>query len=86
MSIENILKTFIYTYLNKIGLEYCDWDISRILKYVIMDNETFNHSNPQSHINIDSIDEINEQEMWNLSLHIRNRIYQILKCKKSQGK
>lgn len=77
MLFEKNLKLFICAYLEKIGINYCDWDISKILPYVIMDDKDFIHSNPQFQTVLDSIDKIYEQDMWNLSLKIRNIIYHI---------
>jgi len=81
MPIESKLKGFICAYLNELGLRYCDWEISSILRYVIMNEEAFNYSNPQSHISLDTIDKIYEQDIWNLSLHIRNVIKNLEKLK-----
>jgi len=77
MLFEGNLKLFICAYLERIGINYCDWDISKILHYVIMDDKDFIHLNPKFQTVLDSIDKIYEQDMWNLSLRIRNIIYHI---------
>ena len=75
MSSKNELRTLIRSHLEKIRFSYCEWDISKFFYYVSMNNEDFVCSNPQSQTVLDSADKIVEQEIWNLSLWIRNIIY-----------